>query len=105
MHNFKAIRPAVLVFGVSLLVSGCAIHTPLSVLVRNAQSTADTAQQNATAAMAAAQKAQGTADSAAQAAQEAMTTAMAAQAKIDALAVERHKVHHRHHRHHKARAH
>jgi len=103
MRSFMAIRPVILMFGASLLVAGCAIQTPLPVLVRNAQSASETAQQNAAAAMAAAQKAQATADAAAQSAQEAQAAAQAAQAKIDALTAEHPKGHHRHHHHHKAK--
>ena len=104
MYNFKTVSPVILVLGLGLLASGCAAQKSLPVVVRETQATAQTAQQNASAALAASQKAESTADSAAQAAQEAMATAMAAQAKVDALVAPQQKaIHHRHHRHHKAK--
>ena len=104
MHSLRAVRPVILMLGASLLFSGCAMQTPLPVVVRNAQHTADTAQQNAAAAMSAAQKAQNTADAAAQAAQQAQATALAVQAKLDAMTAAHQQLQqpqHRHHRHHK----
>jgi hypothetical protein len=96
-------RSAVLVVGAGLILAGCATRES----VEHAQATADSAKQDAAAAMAAAQHAQSTADAAGSTAQAAATTAQAAQAaaasandRLARMAEHHGKWRHRHHHHH-----
>ena len=81
MRNLLVKTPLVAIFGVGLLLSGCATKEE----AEHAQATADHAMAHAQAAETAAQHAQSTADGAASAAQAAAADATKANTRLDTV--------------------